>query len=244
MTALASAADRKLSKTYAYDANGNRLAKTGQFGTETGTYDDQDRMTAYGDCTYAYTANGELQTKTCGTEVTSYTYDDFGNLTHVVMADSITIDYVIDARNRRVGKKVNGTLVQGFLYGDQLKPVAELDGSGAVVARFVYGTRPNVPDYMGKGGVTYRYITDQLGSVRVVVDASTGAVAQRIDYDEYGVVIQDTNPGFQPFGFAGGITDRHTGLIRFGARDYDPQAGRWTSKDAILFAGGSFNLWG
>jgi len=127
--------------------------------------------------------------------------------------------------------------VQGFVYGDQLNPVAELDGSGNVTARFVYGTKSNVPDPMVKGGVTYRYVTDQLGSVRLVVDASTGAIAQRIDYDEYGVVIQYTNPGFQPFGFAGGIADSHTGLVRFGARDYDPQTGRWTSKDPIAFAG-------
>ncbi len=56
-----------------------------------------------------------------------------------------TIDYVIDGRNRRVGKKVDGTLVQGFLYKDQLNPVAELDGSGNVEARFVYGAKPNVP---------------------------------------------------------------------------------------------------
>ncbi len=221
--------------TYTYDANGNRLQKAGQFGTETGTYDAQDRMLTYGPCTYAYTAGGELETKTCGSEITTYQYDTFGNLTHVVMPDGITIDYVIDARNRRVGKKVNGTLVEAFLYGDQLNPIAELDGSGNVIARFVYGTKPNVPDYMVKGGVTYRYITDQLGSVRLVVDAATGAIAQRIDYDEYGVTIGDTNPGFQPFGFAGGITDTHTGFVRFGARDYDPQAGRWTSKDLPMF---------
>jgi len=226
------------------DSNGNRLSKTGQFGTETGAYDDQDRMTAYAGCTYAYTANGELTTKTCGSEETTYQYDTFGNLTHVVMPDGITIDYVIDARNRRVGKKVNGTLVQGFLYGDQLNPVAELDGGGNIVARFVYGTKPNVPEYMMKGGVTYRYIADQLGSVRLVVDASTGAVAERIDYDEYGVVIQDTSPGFQPFGFAGGITDTHTGLVRFGARDYDPASGRWTSKDPIGMFGVEENLYG
>lgn len=37
------------------------------------------------------------------------------------------------------GKKVNGSLVQGCLYQNQLKPVAELDGTWAVVSRFVYG---------------------------------------------------------------------------------------------------------
>ncbi len=88
---------------------------------------------------------------------------------------------------------------------------------------------------MVKGGITYRYITDQLGSVRLVVDAATGAIAQRIDYDEYGVTIQDTNPGFQPFGFAGGITDAHTRLVRFGARDFDPVSGRWASEDLPMF---------
>jgi RHS repeat-associated protein len=79
--------------------------------------------------------------------------------------------------------------------------------------------------------------------VRLVVNADTGAVAQRIDYDAFGVVTLDTNPGFQPFGFAGGLTDPDTGLVRFGARDYDPRVGRWTSKDPIDFDGGSFNLY-
>lgn len=49
------------------------------------------------------------------------------------------VEYVTDARDRRVGKRRNGVLEQGFLYGDQLNPVAELDGSGSVVSRFVYG---------------------------------------------------------------------------------------------------------
>jgi len=162
----------------------------------------------------------------------------------VTLPAGTVIDYVVDGRNRRVGKKVNGTLVQGFIYGDQLNPVAELDGAGNIVSRFVYGTRANVPDYMVKGGVTYRIISDHLGSPRLVVDATTGAIIQRMDYDEFGNVLSDTNPGFQPFGFAGGIYDADTGLVRFGTRDYDPDTGRWTAKDPILFAGGDTNLYG
>ncbi len=112
-----------------------------------------------------------------------------------------------------------------------------------MVSRFVHGTKANVPDYMEKGGATYRILSDHLGSVRLVVDVATGTVAQRLDYDEFGVVLLDTAPGFQPFGFAGGIYDHQTKLVRFGARDYDAEVGRWTSKDPILFDGGD-NLYG
>ena len=122
--------------------------------------------------------------------------------------------------------------------------MAELDGTGTVVSRFVYGRKPHVPEYMVRSGTTYRLLTDVLGSVRLVVDAATGTVAQRLDYDTYGRVTLDTNPGFQPFGYAGGLYDPLTKLVRFGARDYDPHTGRWTAKDPIGFAGGDTNLYG
>ena len=141
----------------------------------------------------------------------------------------------MDGMDRRVGKKVNGTLVKGFLYKDQLNPVAELDGANNIVSRFVYASRSNVPDYMIQGGTAYRIITDHLGSPRIVVNTQTGVIAQRMDFDEFGRIILDTNPGFQPFGFAGGLYDQDTGLTRFGARDYDAETGRWIAKDPILF---------
>ncbi|HET9531618.1 MAG TPA: RHS repeat-associated core domain-containing protein [Blastocatellia bacterium] len=229
---------------YTYDSNSNRLSITGPGGTINGTYDNQDRLTSYGGATFAYTANGELQSKTVGGQTTTYSYDVLGNLRSVALSGGTQIEYVIDGQNRRVGKKVNGALVQGLLYEDKLSPVAELDGSNQIVSLFVYGSQDNAPDYMIKGGVTYRIITDHLGSPRLVVNTATGAIAQRMDYDEFGVVVTDTNPGFQPFGFAGGIYDTQTGLVRFGARDYDPATGRWTAKDPILFAGGDTNLYG
>jgi RHS repeat-associated protein len=118
-----------------------------------------------------------------------------------------------------------------------------LDGSNTVVSTFIYGTRSNVPDYMIQSGTTYRIITDHLGSPRVVADVTTGAVAQNLGYDEFGNVLADTNPAFQPFAFAGGLYDPDTGLVRFGARDYDPRVGRWTVKDPIGFEGSDADLY-
>jgi RHS repeat-associated protein len=230
---------------YEYDPNGNRLAVTRPgSGTVSGTYDAQDRLVSYGAVTYTYTANGDLQTATGGGETSTSAYDVFGNLIAATLPTGTQIEYIIDGQNRRIGKKVNGVLTQGFLYGDQLRPIAELDGTGSIVARFVYGTKVNVPDHMVKAGVTYRLLTDHLGGVRLVLDTASGAVAQRIDYDEFGQITQDTNPGFQPFGFAGGLHDLHTGLTRFGARDYDAFTGRWTTKDPTGFGGGDPNLFG
>lgn len=86
-------------------------------------------------------------------------------------------------------------------------------------------------------------VSDHLGSPRLVIDVDTGLVVQQMDFDVWGKVTADTNPGFQPFGFAGGLYDQHTGLVRFGARDYDPESGRWTAKDPIRFAGGDTSFY-
>jgi RHS repeat-associated protein len=138
---------------------------------------------------------------------------------------------------------VDGVLVQGWLYQDQLNPVAELDGVGNVISQFIYGTRANVPDYVIRNDTTYRIVADHLGSVRLVVKVTDGAVVQRVAYDEFGREVGNTNPGFQPFGYAGGLTDAQTRLTRFGMRDFDPFVGRWATKDQIVFAGASANLY-
>ena len=228
---------------YGYDADDNRTTYTNTSGTVNPTYDAQDRLTAYGGATYGYTANGELTSKTVGGQTTSYTYDALGNLLHVGPPTGSAIDYVIDGENRRVGKKLAGTLSQGFLYQDALNVVAQLDGSGNLVGRYVFGSKPNVADYFTTSAGMFRILSDHLGSPRLIVNASTGAVVEEIDYDEFGNITNDTSPGLTPFGFAGGLYDKDAGFVRFGARDYDASVGRWTSKDPIRFTGG-LNLYG
>jgi RHS repeat-associated protein len=228
---------------YAYDANGNRLTAITPGGSVAASYDQQDRLQHYGTSTYVYGANGELLSVTSAGHQTTYSYDDAGNLMQVTLPGGTTIGYVVDGTNRRIGKLVNGAQVQGFLYQDSLHPIAELDGNNAVISRFIYGSRPNVPDYMVKAGVTYRIIADQLGSPRLVMNVATGQIEQRMDYDTFGNVTADTNPGFQPFGFAGGLYDRDTHLVHFGLRDYDATTGRWVSRDPLLFAGGGTDFY-
>ena len=110
---------------------------------------------------------------------------------------------------------------------------------------YVYGSEStNTPGFVIKNGVTYKIIHDPgTESIRYVVNVADGVIAQEIDYDEFGNIVLNTDPSFQPLGFAGGLYDADTKLVRFGARDYDPVVSRWMSKDPIDFAGGDTNLY-
>lgn len=229
--------------SYIYDANGNITSAVTPAGSTSYTYDAQDRLLTAGTTSFTYTDAGEVKTRIAPNGTTSYNYDEFGQLRHVSLPDGRNIDYVLGTPALRIAKKVNGAVVQGFLRGPEGNILAELDGSNAVASRFVYSQVSETPSYLIRGSDTFQLITDSLGSVRLVVNAQTGATVQRIDYDEWGRVTLDSNPGFQPFGFAGGIYDKDTGLVRFGARDYDPSMARWTAPDPLNFGGRSTNLY-
>lgn len=226
---------------WAYDANGNRTHENGQ---PIASYDAQDRLLAWKDNQYTYTPAGDLLTRTSPQGQTRYQYDAQGNLRQVLLPGGQRIDYEIDPLGRRIGKRKDGQVQYRLLFLDKLHPLAEFDQQGNIRSLFVYADRSNAPTLMLRGGKTWRLIADHLGSIRLVIDAETGQIGQRIDYDAWGRVTHDSQPGFQPFGFAGGLYDPDTGLTRFGARDYDAETGRWTAKDPILFDGGDSNLYG
>ncbi len=213
----------------------------GRVASESLIYDNQDRIVGYGsNIEYEFTDNGELLTRTdtATNDVTEHAYDAVGNLRAVTLPNGDEIEYLVDGQGRRVGKTVNGVFERGWLWRGQLQPVAEVDSSGNVAKRFVYAGGVNSPALMITSTATYRVVKDHLGSVRFVIDVATGGVVQELAYDAWGRVVLDTNPGFQPFGFAGGLYEAETRLVRFGARDYDAEIGRWTAKDPIGFEGG------
>ena len=130
------------------------------------------------------------------------------------------------------------------LVAESPRLLVQLPGSDPSVALGPEQAAALLSDYMVQGGVTYRILTDQLGSPRIVTNTSNGAVVYEMDYDEYGRVTRETGTVPIPFGFAGGLYDRDTKLVRFGARDYDPETGRFTAKDPLSFEGGDTNLYG
>ncbi len=222
---------------YRYDENGNRLSRN----SESAVYDGQDRLVSYGSDTFEWSPNGYRSSRLSGTQKTAYRYDVRGMLASVDLPAK-TILYVHDPVGRRIARRSDGTLVRGWLWnGDRV--VAELNDRSVAASLFAYGAQSTTPVLMIAGTNQYRLVSDERGSVRWVINIADGNIAQEIEYDEFGRLRKDTNPGFQPFGFAGGLTDPDTGLVQFGLRDYDPSTGQWTSRDPLGFQGGQFNLY-
>jgi RHS repeat-associated protein len=238
--------DSTLVEEYQYSLNGTRTYEMNvlrEIAGRTFDYSDEDHLLTAGATTYQYDVDGFLTTKTDGSHVTEYDYSSRGELLGVTLPDGTEIEYVYDPLGRKIAKKVNGAVVEKYLWQGLTRLLAVYDGSDNLLMRFEYAVG-RMPVAMTKGGSTYYLTCDQVGSLRVVADASGNAV-KRINYDSFGNIIDDTNPTFDiPFGFAGGLHDRDTGFVRFGYRDYDPDVGRWTAKDPILFAGGNTDLWG
>ena len=217
------------------------------------TYDDEDRLDkVYSDSThttqvaeYDYDVDGFLTTKTEGSDVTTYDYNSQGQLLEVVLPDTTVIEYRHDALGRRVAKVVDSVVTEKYLWaGMNQGLLAVYNGSDQLVVRYKYaGGR--LPVSFTYSSATYYPVYDQVGSLRAIYNTS-GDKVHEITYDSFGNILSEsgTFTGPVPHGFAGGLHDRHTGLVRFGFRDYDPKAGRWTAKDPIRFAGGDVGLYG
>jgi RHS repeat-associated protein len=238
--------DGNLVEQYSYDISGTRTHETSTLrgiAARSFGYSDEDHLLEAGTVTYDYDLDGFLTAKTDGSDVTTYSYSSRGELLNVRLPDGTAVEYVHDPLGRRIARKVDGAIVEKYLWQGMARLLAVYDGSDNLLMRFKYADA-RMPASMTRRGSTYYLTYDQVGSLRVVAD-SAGNVIKRIDYDSFGSIITDTNPAFEvPFGFAGGLYDPDTELVRFGYRDYDPDIGRWTAKDPILFAGGDTDLYG
>ncbi|QTA84138.1 RHS repeat domain-containing protein [Desulfonema magnum] len=206
--------------------------------------DDEDRILTAGGTEYDFDADGFLERKTDGSGVTEYAYSSRGELLRADLPDGRRIEYIHDPLGRRIAKRVDGTVTEKYLWQGLTRLLAVYDGNNNLLMRFEYADS-RMPVAMTAGGATYYLAYDQVGSLKAVSDSSGNVLLKR-EYDSFGNILDEegTPPFGIPFGFAGGLYDRDTGLVRFGYRDYDPEIGRWTAKDPILFSGGNTDLYG
>ena len=215
--------------------NGNRTSSL----AGGGTYDAQDRLdTLYG-VDYVVDADGFVVSRGLDT----FVYSARGELLEVSIDGGPDVTYAYDGLGRRVGRTTAAGTEQ-YLYGNPGNPfqVTAVRDTSGTLSEYYYDDA-GMLYALERGGVRHYVATDLLGTPKVICDSS-GAVVKTLDYDSYGILLLDSNPAFElPFGFAGGLEDPATGLVRFGFRDYEPVSGRWAARDPILFGGGQGNLY-
>ena len=234
--------DGRPAEMNSYDPAGNRLRVASRGKVVRATYDDRDRLLGAAATHYTWMPDGTLAGIAQGQHATAFVYDSFGALRQVSLPDGRKIAYLVDAEGHRIGRETAGKLASGYLYSVDGSIAAETDSGVKVISRFGYDDLRHVA-LLQRDGITYRVITDTLGSPRLVINSATGAVADDISYDAWGNITHEKSPGFLCIGFAGGLRDPDTGLIHFGARDYDPTTGRWTASDPLRFNAGDPNLY-
>jgi RHS repeat-associated protein len=175
---------------------------------------------------FAYDTKGNL---TSGS-LTSYTYDTENRLLSASGAHTATLTY--DPLGR-LSQIVSGSATTQFLYdGDEL--VAEYDGSGTLLQRYVHGPQTDDPLiwYEGAGvssAARHSLQANYQGSVESVADASGNPIAIN-RYDEYGKPAISNIGRFQ---YTGQAWLSELGLYYYKARVYDPRLGRFLQTDTV-----------
>lgn len=211
-----------LSYSYTYDKVGNHSSQIVGGVNTAYTYDAADRLTNAGGIAFTWDDNGNL----LNDGIYSYNYDFANRLTGVNnQGSSFTFGY--DGLGNRYQQTDNGQTSTNTLdlTGDLSQVLYESTPQGFGTL-YYYGLGRISQQ---KDGVTEYFLTDALGSVRQLTDAS-GDVTFRQSFDPFGNMISQSGQSDSSYGYAGERTDA-SGLQYLRARYYSPSQGRFFTKD-------------
>lgn len=237
---------------YDLDGVGNRASVDTDSVVTSYTPNNMNEYDAVGGVANLQDDNGNLQDD--GTH--TFIHDALNRLIEVRrVSDGLTVaTYTYDALNRRVTKTVTNS---GPLNGttryllDGVQEIEERDGADAVVAQYVYGPAIDEILTMERGGQTYYYHDDSLGSIEALTDGAQ-SIAERTTYDAYGAP-EFTDAAFAPAGTTSSVgnpflftaqrLDPETGFYYYRNRYYNPTTGRFIERDPMGYAAGSMGLY-
>ena len=150
-------------------------------------------------------------------------------------ASGTTASYHYDPLGRRSHKVVNDTATH-FLH-DGVEEIADYDGSGNLLRRYVHG--PGVDEYLlmytgtGTANKSYYHANHQ-GSI-VATSDEVGDGVERYSYGSFG---ENDDLTGNPFRYTGRRLDAESGLYYYRARYYSPNVGRFLQTDPIGYGDG------
>lgn len=223
---------------YTYDATGNRVTS---HLSASHTYSYQslgkgNRLQRDDRFTYQYDNEGNLVRKSqlATGSYTEYRYDFRNRLSESIQqtaagAEVSRAKYSFDSLDRRVRAIEGG---DDFFFGyDGLNPILKIWPTGAVGSRRAYNRSLDNILADEANGQTRWFITDQLGSVRDLLDNQANPI-NHYRYDSFGQLLSQTNPEVKnDILFAGRELTLLEGASYFRARYYDPFTGRFQQED-------------
>jgi RHS repeat-associated protein len=180
---------------------------------------------------FTYDANGN----TLSDGLRSYEWDAENRLARVRHGDGSVTAFGYDGRGRRVWieeKDAQGTVtsVRRYVWADGVQPAEERDGANTVLRRF-YPEGEQAPGAAGSLDRLF-YAKDHLGSVREVTDEA-GVLRARYDYGFWGNRTRLSGDAETAVGYTGHHHHGKSGLVLTWYRAYDPDTGRWLSRDPL-----------
>jgi len=218
---------------YTYDELGNRISKTTPNGTVKYEYNEENRLIKAGDTNFGYDNAGNLNKKVSSGRTAEYKYDA-DNLLISYVDNSNRIEFEYDSDGNRTAKIVNG--VRTEYINDLASPISQVllkrvqkrFFNEEKLIRYVYGSSKISQSCNGE---TQFYLYDSIGrNVCALIDSS-GEMLSNYEYDSFGNVTLENQKVKNVYKYCGEQFDEETGLIYLRNRYYDPQIGRFISKD-------------
>jgi RHS repeat-associated protein len=182
------------------------------------TYDANGNLLDDGVQQYEWDVENRLVKITKGSHITEFEYDPLGRRSRIIEKGLDAQAQVFVSSDKR------------YLW-DSAEIVEEQAPTGATLKQF-YGQ-----GFIDSDGTKLYYTRDHLGSVRELTD-STQVVRARYDYDPYGRVTKISGDKDSLFLYTGHLWHQQSGLYLTLYRAYDPETGRWISRDPIAERGG------
>ena len=225
---------------YSYDPAGNRATEqlnNDPLTIKDYTYNSNDQLTlieqdGHADINYQYDDRGNLTLiSQPGTGNTSYSYDALDRLTSATVGGT-TSSYAYDHDGHRITQTVSG--VPTYYVWDELSTYGDViwESSGINTTSYVLGGSQLISQT--KNGTTEYFLPDAQGSTRLLTNA-VGGITANYTYAAFGDIQAQTGTSDSKYLYTGQQFDDATDLYSLRARYYDPNAGRFLSRDTWAY---------